>query len=621
MIYYNNPTMDCGGGVTKSQGAHFTCQELLNYIRSNINSQAKFFILPIRNDAYTGVWVPPTNYPNLTIHTLYLYDTYNSSKVCAFNFNNGNAPGTLGQRYIIRNGNIEGNGNAQLSVVTINGTRAYEMYNYASMGVTDYIFYTDIEGFNVVYNDDPVNPYELFRYVNTNSGRTLVKYVTTEQPIFNNENASLKFVNNNYTIINSAFCYNADVAGDSDNKKACSALFFNHSVTIYSYWSDNDGATWYQGSRSLYTISYSSGNYTTYGNNMGKFPNTNVIYSLNISSVKEFISSNIPVFTDRTEYMNYIQHPYVPYNWQSVLSIQGNDKTYLLSSIFNINNGNPVNNVSTQGNLSLASSTEVDTLISEVVLDMSKVKVTYDIPAGTYSYIKLVYKRGSAPTSVSDGTAINITQSSTSQVIDGIADGGTYWFVIFTDVSKSSAKSIQTQNVPTILWDIDRGIKHSMCSDFVSVKQNYDAYLWEFIDTYRLVGSGSNTPPGAGNTSITFQKGIKRKYATKMYIEIQCSRSYTLQWANSAMRLADTKTATGALPSGYLRVNFVSGNSGGVTDNYTHTTPYYTLPKMLIEIDISSVGADTMWYLAFWKCNEYTEITKCYFNAPVEIES
>ena len=309
------------------------------------------------------------------------------------------------------------------------------------------------------------------------------------------------------------------------------------------------------------------------------------------------------------------------YNWQSVLSIQGNDKTYLLSSIFNINNGNPVNNVSAQGNLSLASSTEIDALISTVVLDMSKIKVTYDIPAGTYSYIKLVYKRGSAPTSVSDGTAITITQASTSQVIDGIADGGTYWFVIFTDVSKSSAKSIQTQNVPTILWDIDRGIKHSMCSDFVSVKENYDAYLWEFQDTYRLIGSGSNTPPGAGNTAITFQKGIKRKTATKMYLEIQCSRSYTLQWANSAMQLANTKSVNGRLPSGYLRVNFVSGNSSTATDNYTHTQPYYTLPKMLIEIDISSVGADTMWYLAFWKCNEYTEITKCYFNAPVEIES
>jgi len=314
---------------------------------------------------------------------------------------------------------------------------------------------------------------------------------------------------------------------------------------------------------------------------------------------------------------NIYYHGDLPYNWQSVSSIG----SHLLSSILNINSGNPVNNVSAQGNLNLVSQTEVDTLISEVVLDISKIKVTYSIPSGTYSYIKLVYKRGSVPTSVSDGTAINIAQSSTSQVIDGIADGGIYWFVIFTDVSKSNAMSVETEAVPMILWDKDLGVKHPMCSDYVSVKQNYDAYLWEFIDTYRLVGSGSNTPPGAGNTSITFQKGIKRKYATKMYIEIQCSRSYTLQWANSAMRLADTKTATGALPSGYLRVNFVSGNSSGVTDNYTHTTPYYTLPKMLIEIDISSVGADTMWYLAFWKCNEYTEITKCYFNAPVEIES
>lgn len=133
------------------------------------------------------------------------------------------------------------------------------------------------------------------------------------------------------------------------------------------------------------------------------------------------------------------------YDWQSVMSISGDDKTYMLSKIFNINDGEPVNNVSVQGNLSLASKTAVNVLIDEVVLDMSKVKVTYSIPNGTYLYIKLVYKRGSVPTSVSDGTAITITQASTEQIIDGIADGGTYWFVIFTDVSKSLPKSITTE--------------------------------------------------------------------------------------------------------------------------------------------------------------------------------
>lgn len=373
MIYYNNSNMDVGGAVTKANGAHFTCQELLNYIRSNINSQAKFFICPVYNNEYYGVWVPPTNYPNLTIHTLYLYDndTY-SSKVCAFNFNNGNAPGTLGQRYVIRNGNIEGNGNSQLSVKTINGTRSYEVYNYGS--ATDYIFYTDIEGFNVVYNDEPVNPYELFRFVNTNSGRTLVKYVTTEQPIFNNGNGSLKFVNNNYNIINSAFCYNADVAGDGDNKKACSALFFNHSVTIYTYWSDDDGATWYRGSQSPYTVSYSSGNYTTYGTNMGKFPNTNIIYSLNTSNVKEFISSNIPVFTDRTEYMNYIRNPYIPYTWQSVASLSGNLGTFNLvqTNSSDISDGLPRSEQPISVFTSLPDSVKVSTLVDNVIEKSNK---------------------------------------------------------------------------------------------------------------------------------------------------------------------------------------------------------------------------------------------------------
>lgn len=156
MIYYGNSGMDCGGAVTKSGGAHFTCQELLDYIRNRINSQAKFFILPIGSNSYWGVYVPPTNFPNLTITELYLYDTYNSGSVCAVNFNNTTPTAVGGKRYIIRNGNVESNSNVTLNVITIS-SRKYNYYQYSS--AQDYIFYTDITGYRLWYNDNPIINY------------------------------------------------------------------------------------------------------------------------------------------------------------------------------------------------------------------------------------------------------------------------------------------------------------------------------------------------------------------------------------------------------------------------------------------------------------------------------
>ena len=85
--------------------------------------------------------------------------------------------------------------------------------------------------------------------------------------------------------------------------------------------------------------------------------------------------------------------------------------------------------------------------------DDTKVVVEYSIPSATYSYIKLVYKKDGIPASYSDGTAIDITQSNTSKKISGIADGSTYYFVIFTNVSQSEEKMFTT--VPSLAYDVN----------------------------------------------------------------------------------------------------------------------------------------------------------------------
>lgn len=86
-------------------------------------------------------------------------------------------------------------------------------------------------------------------------------------------------------------------------------------------------------------------------------------------------------------------------------------------------------------------------VITSLEMNNSQVDVTYTIPSAIYNYIKLVYKKGSIPTSYTDGTAIDITQASTEQEISGIVDGDTYYFVIFTDKSTSEPKSIDTEDI------------------------------------------------------------------------------------------------------------------------------------------------------------------------------
>lgn len=134
----------------------------------------------------------------------------------------------------------------------------------------------------------------------------------------------------------------------------------------------------------------------------------------------------------------------VTYNWESVPTLKGKDITYRLTDILNINGGAAVNNVSPTDNVDFSSNSKINNMIDAVLNDDTKVTVLYTIPSGTYNYIKLVYKKDYIPESYADGTAIDITRSSTRQSISGINDGYTYWFVIFTDISTSDPVKFTT---------------------------------------------------------------------------------------------------------------------------------------------------------------------------------
>lgn len=81
--------------------------------------------------------------------------------------------------------------------------------------------------------------------------------------------------------------------------------------------------------------------------------------------------------------------------------------------------------------------------------------VTYSVPAGTYDFIKLVYKNNGIPTDENDGTAIDILQSSTTQTINGLS--GTVWFCIFTDKTSSDPVELRTGIVSDNFFSVSCG--------------------------------------------------------------------------------------------------------------------------------------------------------------------
>lgn len=173
------------------------------------------------------------------------------------------------------------------------------------------------------------------------------------------------------------------------------------------------------------------------------------------------------------------------YDWESVRSVEGKGKTYKLTKYLNINNGYPVNNVSYVNNVDVSAKSKVNNMVSDVIVDEDKVTVKYVIPAGSYSYIKLVYKKDSIPSSYTDGTATDITQSSTSKVFSKLKfkETGVYWFMIFTDRSSSEPVSLDMRGynpVPVEYQDYIDLINGNNDMFKYYLRDNWLAYLSEY---------------------------------------------------------------------------------------------------------------------------------------------
>ena len=84
---------------------------------------------------------------------------------------------------------------------------------------------------------------------------------------------------------------------------------------------------------------------------------------------------------------------------------------------------------------------------------------------------------------------------------------------------------------------------------------------------------------------------MKRYKATKLYVEVELKESYTHQYAQALVGLAKNTSQTGRVFERYSYLYFIY--NGQLYDG----TSGYNLSKRVVEIDISSVSANTEWYL------------------------
>ena len=66
------------------------------------------------------------------------------------------------------------------------------------------------------------------------------------------------------------------------------------------------------------------------------------------------------------------------------------------------------------------------------------------MPLANYEYVKLVYKKGSIPTSAEDGTAKTIDPDDSSVGVTGLEKQTVYYFAIFTNKTVSDAVYFKT---------------------------------------------------------------------------------------------------------------------------------------------------------------------------------
>lgn len=148
-----------------------------------------------------------------------------------------------------------------------------------------------------------------------------------------------------------------------------------------------------------------------------------------------------------------------PYNWTAVESISGRLGTLNLTQIKSdsINDGAAVTGASSSSFDNLVEANRLKALITAVLPEPvptgTDVTVQYNIgsvSASSYTYCKLVVKKGSIPNDVTDGDRIiDLDATKSSVLVSRLKGSSKYYFVIFVKDSNETEASSDPKNITT----------------------------------------------------------------------------------------------------------------------------------------------------------------------------
>ena len=365
--------------------------------------------------------------------------------VCVGRDNNGNYSAILACRY---QATIYSAGdNKYYYIITRkNFTRSTEVVNLA-FNLTATWQDAVISGFSNLGKMNNLYNYSAPPTINgASSPPSWITYVQSAVMVRNSE-----FVLNDgdhYLFGNSQWGLKIEIVDDTNAKRVRIAPMYNGSKLIdYNFGYSISKTLW---NRTLDDVSIFLGIDETY--HRGTFW---LVYHYVLSNYTDpyyYSVTDQPDYRENTETIyNWLKAAPAIYTWTPVSRINGKMGNINLSQIIYLNDGDPVTGADSD-DVNFTDASKLDILIQNAVYDNDAVTVTYDIPAGEYEYIKLVYKYGNVPEDIDDGTAIDITQDSTQQVITDIENPDNYWFIIFTDKTASVGYELITSEDTAVMY-------------------------------------------------------------------------------------------------------------------------------------------------------------------------
>ena len=207
-------------------------------------------------------------------------------------------------------------------------------------------------------------------------------------------------------------------------------------------------------------------------------------------------------------------------------------------------------------------------------------RVNYYLPDSDYTYTKITYKMNDKPQSVNDGTIVNIDPSQSSVDISNLTVHGNYWFTIFTNKSESEAFPYTVEEILSSWQNVSLPCVTGTCSNddlWTTYYGDWVSNLPDGISLEYLPPEAFNIPKGS--TAWLFGD-------SSWGIMISCGSASDIQmirWSNGSIVMRTEWFADKSwITSGVYKISILAGknnteNKGSIPwiINYNNGQSYY----------------------------------------------